>query len=135
MFDAILKGVRMFKHCKTCKQFLDSSFFGKHKGRKDNLADSCKACRNKQMVSNRYNISQRQIDSMLESQNHVCAICKNPQIVRPGRLAIDHCHVTGKIRGMLCSNCNQGLGKFKDDMSLLEAAIDYLSKSKKNVDQ
>ena len=61
----------------------------------------------------------------LEYQANGCAICGNP--CSTGRkLAIDHDHLTGRIRGLLCSNCNQGLGKFKDDIGLLRRAIAYL---------
>ena len=43
------------------------------------------------------------------------------------KLSIDHCHKTGKVRGLLCKHCNHGLGKFKDDVNLLKIAIDYLN--------
>ncbi len=66
-----------------------------------------------------------------ESQNNKCAICfkEETRIGRGGevsRLAIDHCHKTGKIRALLCHGCNTGIGKFKDDVVLLKAAIKYL---------
>lgn len=124
----------MSKTCLTCKKCLEATCFGKHKGRKDNLADSCKLCRNKSAILKRYNLSQDEIDKMSNSQNNKCAICKLPQIVRPKRLAIDHCHVTGKVRGMLCLNCNQGLGKFKDSTDLLLSAMLYLDRFYKKVD-
>lgn len=72
--------------------------------------------------------------SMLESQGGVCFICKKPEKAtdpRSGKvkdLAVDHCHQTNKIRGLLCSNCNRGIGLFCDDPSLLQSAIDYLRK-------
>lgn len=67
---------------------------------------------------------------MLEAQNGVCAICNKPEThVKNGKiamLAVDHCHTGGQVRGLLCVNCNQGLGQFKDDISTLERAIAYL---------
>jgi len=58
-----------------------------------------------------------------------CAICK---IKEPGKrnFQIDHCHKTGKIRGLLCINCNTGLGQFKDKIAFLKKAIEYLKETK-----
>lgn len=63
-------------------------------------------------------------EQMLCEQGGLCAICK----AEPNgtRLHIDHCHVTGKIRGLLCMKCNQGLGQFMDRPNLLERARLYL---------
>lgn len=79
-----------------------------------------------------YNLTPAQYDEMLGSQNGVCAICKNPEtkVYKNGRtasLAVDHCHSTGKVRGLLCEDCNQSIGKFKDDYKMLYAAYEYLS--------
>jgi len=63
--------------------------------------------------------------SMVEKQEGVCSICKSE--CDKGRLAIDHDHKTGKVRGLLCRNCNLGLGNFLDNTSLLEAAVLYLN--------
>jgi hypothetical protein len=64
-------------------------------------------------------------EAMLTTQNGVCKICQG--VSSDGRaLAIDHCHTTGKVRGLLCNNCNNGLGRFKDDPDLLRSAIFYL---------
>jgi len=57
-----------------------------------------------------------------------CAICGNPGGKK--RLCVDHDHVTGKIRGILCDNCNVGIGRLKDDIGLLYRAIDYLEEYK-----
>ena len=66
---------------------------------------------------------------MLENQNGVCAICLNS--CNSGmRLAVDHCHETGKVRQLLCRRCNQSIGKFNDDPILLQKAVDYLLKWK-----
>ena len=83
-----------------------------------------------------YGITLDDFNVMKESQGGVCKICGNPEVAlnpktkKPRELAVDHCHNTGKIRGLLCSKCNTSLGNFKDDISLLEAAIVYLSKNK-----
>ena len=68
---------------------------------------------------------------ILSQQNFVCAICKNPEKVKHNRktislLAVDHDHETGKIRGLLCSRCNQGLGHFDDNPEKLRSGIKYL---------
>lgn len=73
-------------------------------------------------------------NQILSTQNFVCAICEKPENVerggKPLSLAVDHDHATGAIRGILCANCNHGLGKFCDDPGLLRNAIVYLSKHK-----
>lgn len=72
-----------------------------------------------------YNLSREQYIKMLEDQNYVCKICK--KVCNTGmRLSVDHCHVTGKVRGLLCRECNSCLGKAKDDVELLEKMIKYL---------
>jgi hypothetical protein len=75
-----------------------------------------------------------QFEAMQSAQNNVCAICAQPERVMDKRLgklrnlAVDHCHVTGKIRSLLCLQCNQGLGNFNDDPTRLRAALDYLAR-------
>jgi len=64
-------------------------------------------------------------DHMLRLQGGVCAICNAPHLVNK-KFAVDHNHETGIIRGLLCSNCNAGLGMFKDSMTLLADAVFYL---------
>jgi hypothetical protein len=62
---------------------------------------------------------------MAAKQNHLCAICGNPE--REGtKLSIDHCHTTDKIRELLCTNCNIGIGKGEDNPAILLAAAAYL---------
>jgi hypothetical protein len=86
----------------------------------------------------RYGITRMEFKQMLENQKGVCAICKQPETAidkRSGlirQLAVDHCHNTGKVRGLLCTHCNHGLGKFKDDVNLLQTAINYLSNYSSN---
>ena len=79
------------------------------------------------MLKRRYGITLEQYEAMLESQNGKCAICKGDCLT--GRnLAVDHDHETGKVRGLLCSKCNQGLGQL-NNIELLQRAIDYLKES------
>lgn len=57
----------------------------------------------------------------------LCEICLNPQNGK--RLALDHDHSTGKVRGLLCDLCNKALGSFRDSILILESAIEYLQKA------
>lgn len=71
---------------------------------------------------------------MLISQNNVCASCEKPEIAKSSYsnnikgLAVDHCHKTGQVRGLLCNRCNVAIGLMYDDIKLLEKAIAYLKK-------
>jgi Autographiviridae endonuclease VII len=73
-----------------------------------------------------FNISLKDYDNILLQQNNCCKICKRNQFEISKKLAIDHCHSTGKVRGLLCQNCNTGLGQFKDNKEFLIEAIKYL---------
>lgn len=81
-----------------------------------------------------YGLSKEQYEELLSTQGHCCAICGLPEGAtiagRKLRLSVDHCHDSGKVRGLLCSNCNNGLGRFKDSMGALQAAIRYLEASR-----
>lgn len=76
---------------------------------------------------NKYGISVEEREKMLIAQNGSCKICNKSEKEFAKNLAIDHCHITGRVRGLLCVNCNSGLGKFMDDINLLNEAIKYLS--------
>lgn len=77
-----------------------------------------------------YGIGVRDYDEMFEKQGRRCAVCEVTVPGGPGRrFAIDHSHTTGRVRGLLCYMCNTGLGKFKDDSSLLRRAAAYLESS------
>jgi len=82
-------------------------------------------------LKSRFGISIHDYNKKLVEQKKVCAICR--KLCGLGRnLAVDHCHASGKIRGLLCSKCNLGLGLFKDDTILLATAKKYLEKHKKS---
>ena len=70
-----------------------------------------------------YGITESEYLEIAKSQNFKCAICKTETI---HRLCIDHDHETGKVRGLLCHNCNLGLGHFQDSILYLESAVNYL---------
>lgn len=77
-------------------------------------------------IKSRYGITVEEYSKMYDDQKGLCAICgkDNGDI----RLHVDHCHTTGKVRGLLCFLCNSALGKVKDDVAVLEKAILYLQK-------
>lgn len=77
-------------------------------------------------------------DAMLQAQKGVCAICQQPERIagtkgKPKALAIDHCHESGKTRGLLCDACNKGLGCFEDRPERLNLAVLYLFKHAYNL--
>lgn len=85
-----------------------------------------------------FGITLENYQQMLAEQNGVCALCFQPEkriISKNGKiseLAVDHCHATGKIRGLLCAQCNTGLGLFYDNTEVLTRAISYLTQYKGN---
>ena len=81
-------------------------------------------------IKRHYGLSIEAYNHMLVEQENKCAICDvfhMPEIKR-GRLYVDHCHKTTKIRGLLCGACNSALGHFQDNIEILQKAIAYLSK-------
>lgn len=74
-----------------------------------------------------YAISLEEYNKMLDIQNYRCAICKNR--TRTAVLNVDHDHITGKVRGLLCSRCNTGLGRFQDRWEIVNEAANYLAKT------
>jgi len=73
-------------------------------------------------------ITKEEYKKLYDIQNGYCAICNKHVSSCTKDLALDHCHITGKVRNFLCDQCNTGLGMFKDDTSVLFKAIDYLYK-------
>jgi hypothetical protein len=75
----------------------------------------------------RYGLSLAEYRALQAQQGHACAICRKVTRV----LCIDHCHVTGRVRGLLCRSCNSALGLYADDPRLLRAALAYLQAAAK----
>ncbi len=74
----------------------------------------------------RYGLSPEEYEVILAKHAGCCHICKRHYTDIESTLHIDHCHKTGKVRGLLCSNCNTGIGLLKDDVNMLACAIEYL---------
>lgn len=78
-----------------------------------------------------FGINENQYQELVKKQNGVCAICGNPEKAKINgnvkSLAVDHCHKTNLIRGLLCSNCNTALGLLKDNVQILQKMINYLN--------
>jgi len=108
--------------CPICRQKHDNgTYYCKDCGRRRYLAIP-ERIRKDRRLRHKYNISINDYDTMLSQQNGACAICG----IITDDLCVDHGHGTGEIRGLLCQNCNSGLGFFKDKVSNLVEAIKYL---------
>ena len=136
------------KHCRQCDTFLEHAAFGKNSNNPLGLHSECRGCARerasahrskraaeeteaerwrrvrKQQVRTTYGIELEDAEALLQAQGGACRICGTTEFERSWH--IDHCHATGAVRSILCSECNLGLGKFLDSPELLRAAIDYL---------
>lgn len=75
----------------------------------------------------KFDMSLDEFHRILESQDYKCAICSYSSMDDPTMFpVVDHCHETDVVRGLLCMNCNQAIGKLKDDPELLRKAADYV---------
>ncbi len=83
--------------------------------------------RSNKWLKTRYGIDIEQYKKVLENQNYLCAICGcSENDTKHKRMSVDHCHSSGKIRGLLCRKCNAMLGLVNDNVDTLLKAIDYL---------
>lgn len=121
------------KPCSICNKLKDDSEYYFYKTSRFTY---CKLCAQKKtqqwkrdnpekssfyIIKRKYNLTKEEYEQLLARSGKRCQICG-----KKASLHIDHDHATGRIRGMLCVNCNHGLGKFYDDSDLLRAAINYL---------
>lgn len=139
------------KICTKCKVLKPLWSFNKDKSRKDGYYNRCRECtkaegkteasrarvrryhkkltkkeRLRRRLKYMYKMSLDDYDKLFKGQNGVCAICKLPEVNQ--RLCVDHDHKTGDVRGLLCDNCNKGLGHFFDNIDNLNIAVSYLQK-------
>lgn len=113
------------KECATCHKDLPLSEFWRRRASRDGYLVHCKRCHNHTIKKRRFGLRRGQYDLMMARQNGRCAICG----IRPRRsLAVDHNHRTGKVRDLLCSNCNLLVGMCKEKVSLLTGVIKYLKR-------
>ena len=142
------------KRCGKCKEYLPLHSFSKTTQTKDKLYCYCRACvsetakeshrrlkadpvryeaylakERSRHLKRKYGINAETYDAMLASQGGGCAICGATECSSGAALAVDHCHRTGKVRGILCRDCNTTLGKFNDDRNRFLKAIEYLDRA------
>ena len=142
------------KNCRLCNIEKSTKDFEKTKQNLDGFKSYCRICRVKydrlkrierkaknpekykkkeqeRKLIQKYNINKDQYNKILKSQNYCCYICEKHMSEFSKSLYVDHCHTTGKVRGLLCNSCNKGLGDFKDNTLYLLKAIKYLEKNDK----
>ncbi len=137
------------KTCSTCGETKSLSDFYRRAASSDGLAPNCKGCRKdakaawllnhperfremqrKAALKRNYGLLPVDFDALLKKQNGGCAICNSSKPGGKGNFHVDHDHETGQVRGLLCADCNMGLGKFKDNIDVLKAATSYLRRFK-----
>lgn len=127
------------RRCPDCNTVQLLEAFPLNKGKPSGYDRYCLPCHNERCRANkvknhggtrqyhlkrRYKIGQAEFDALLLSQRSVCAICEGPNPEH-----VDHDHATGAVRGILCFNCNGGLGQFKDNIATMQKAITYLEET------
>jgi len=108
-------------HCRECVAVRAGKYYRENKAH-------ILVCQRKRIFEKKYGISVADYDSMNSSQGGVCKICGGKNNAGR-RLAVDHCHVTNKVRGLLCNACNQAIGLLKDSVENITKAADYVRMS------
>ncbi len=118
------------KTCPRCKTEKPVTEFYRKTKNKTGLASWCKSCDKRvSKECHRKRItgcSREKYEELRIAQDSRCAICR--LYIENRELDTDHCHTTGRIRGLLCNKCNRGLGYVSDSVEYLQAMIDYLKK-------
>ena len=109
-----------FSQCKTC-------YAQRKKLWTEANQERAKATNRKCQLKAKYGITPDEYERIFSTQGGACAICGTTSPVGRGEFHVDHCHSTGKIRGLLCHHCNVGLGNFRDSTQTLTQAISYLN--------
>lgn len=120
------------RFCTQCRQTKPIEQFDRYKGGRL-IRKQCQSCvrtrRHWWLLAQRYGVTKDQFVQLLEKQNGQCAICGGSMTtVRFKRPSVDHCHKTGKVRGLLCHGCNTGIGMMKESPIRMRAAAEYLER-------
>ncbi|MFD9637263.1 endonuclease VII domain-containing protein [Streptomyces violascens] len=111
---------RRQRRCKICVRKQTGAYQRENRERATELQRAWR-------FKNSYGITLHDYDRLLLEQGGVCAICQGPSGSASTRLHVDHCHVTGRVRGLLCRPCNKGIGAFRDRSGAIRSAISYLT--------
>lgn len=110
------------KLCRTCGQIKPHSEWTRNRSASDGLATLCKAVQGRAgHLKRQYGITETERDALIASQGGVCCICLSAPAAH-----VDHCHETGRVRGVLCFSCNAALGQLKDRPDAIRRAAAYL---------
>ncbi|MET8686491.1 endonuclease VII domain-containing protein [Streptomyces sp. NPDC004732] len=113
------------KRCPQCEQIKAHADWERNPTGPDGYASYCKVCRaernQRSYFKRKYGITMEERDELLVSQAGVCCICLAAPAVH-----VDHCHDTGRVRGVLCFSCNAALGQFKDRPDSIRRAAAYV---------
>jgi hypothetical protein len=96
---------------------------------KEKILQNKKEYYKQKTLTKKYGITPEDYDNMYNQQNGCCKICSMHQVNLKAALCVDHCHITGKVRGLLCHKCNLLIGHAKDDINVLQNAIKYLNEN------
>ena len=140
----------VLKKCKTCRKELPIAQFYSRPSKPNYRDPHCIPCHNKRhkgyyqnnktavlatikrsRIKGMYGLEWSEYQAMIDGQGGRCKICEQPFVISSSYSYttspnVDHCHATGKVRGILCGYCNRGIGHLKDDVRILERAIKYL---------
>jgi hypothetical protein len=118
------------KVCARCDQWKHFREFHRAPERSDGFTSWCAPCRvasvKRTMLKRVYGLSEEDYLTLRGLQGSRCAICGTHEDIRP--LVVDHCHDTGKVRGLLCHQCNVGLGYLQESADCLVSALRYLAR-------
>lgn len=127
------------KRCCGCKQVLsvDAFYSGSNRSIRRSRCKECEKAARKKVhpsvarsysVVSKYGVTQNELRGLFEKQGCGCAICEKPLIFKESHnnWDVDHDHLSGEVRGILCKKCNRGIGHFADSVTQLSKAIDYL---------
>lgn len=136
------------RQCKTCGDTKPHSDFPYNKSYKDNIRPHCVDCRREyeaksyhkhkhkrpydyeadkdRKLKKAYGIGYEEYQTMLAAQDGMCAICGTLDTGKRRAFAVDHCHTCGEVRGLLCSPCNTAIGSLKEDLGIMQRAMDYV---------